>query len=103
MADDIKADELVEQLRDTYALSIRTAEPGIPAGAAMQLADLLVAVQLDVMAGKRVTYRGRQSVDGEAIAEDWRCGQPLQEIMRKHGCSRSVAYKYHPSRTQRVA
>lgn len=99
MADDIKADELVDQLRDSYAASIRAAEPGIPAHSAFQLADILVTVQLDVMAGKRVSYRARVDLDGDAIAEAWRRGVPVQEIMRAHRCSRSAAYKYHPSRT----
>lgn len=97
MADDIKADELVDQLRDSYAASIRSAEPGIPAHAAFQLADILVTVQLDVMAGKRVSYRARAEINGDAIAEDWRRGVPVQEIMRTYRCSRSTAYKYHPS------
>ncbi|MGV8959215.1 MAG: hypothetical protein ACOH1V_02350 [Stenotrophomonas sp.] len=103
MADDIKADELVDQLRTSYAESIRMVDPGTPAHAALQLADLLVAVQLDVMAGKRVSYRARIEFDGDAIAEEWRRGVPLQEIMRKHKCSRSAAYKYHPSKLQRLA
>jgi hypothetical protein len=80
MADDIKVDELVDQIRESYAASIRIAEPGIPAHAALQLADTLVAVQMD-----------------------WRRGKPLQEIMRDHGCSRAAAYKYHPSKMQRRA
>lgn len=98
MADDIKADELIDQLRDSYASSIRSAEPGIPAHAAFQLADILVTVQMDVMAGKRVSYRARAEVNGDAIAEEWRRGVPVQEIMRTYRCSRSTAYKYHPAR-----
>ena len=100
MADDIKADELVDQLRDSYAASIRSAEPGIPAHTAFQLADILVSVQLDLMAGKRVSYRARAEVNGDAIAEEWRRGVPIQEIMQTYRCSRSTAYKYHPSRTR---
>ena len=101
MADDIKADELIEPLRDSYAQSIRTVEPGIPAHAALQLADALLAVQLDVLAGKRVSYKAKPPIDGEAIAESWRHGLPVEEVMRKHGCSRSAAYKHHPSKAQR--
>lgn len=103
MADDIKVDELVDQLRDSYANSIRIAEPGIPAHAARQLADTLVAVQMEILAGKRVSYRAKAGIDGDAITEDWRRGKPLQEIMRDHACSRAAAYKYHPSKLQRRA
>ncbi len=103
MADDIKADELIDQLRNSYADSIRVAEPGIPAHAAFQLADALVAVQLDVMAGKRVSYRAKAPINAEAITEDWRRGLPLQDIMKKHRCSRAAAYKYHPSKLRQSA
>lgn len=101
MADDIKADELIEPLRDSYAQSIRTMEPGIPAHAALQLADALLAVHVDVLAGKRVSYKAKPPIDGEAIAESWRRGLPVEEVMRKHGCSRSAAYKHHPSKSHR--
>lgn len=100
MADDIKADELIEPLRDSYAKSIRTMEPGIPAHAALQLADALLAVQLDVLAGKRVSYKAKPAIDGEAIAESWRRGLPVEEIMRLHNCGRTAAYKHHPSKSQ---
>ncbi|WP_293716334.1 hypothetical protein [Stenotrophomonas sp. UBA7606] len=103
MADDVKVDELVDQIRESYAASIRIAEPGIPAHAALQLADTLVGVQLEILAGKRVSYRAKAAIDGDAITEDWRRGKPLQEIMRAHGCSRAAAYKYHPSKLQRRA
>ncbi|WP_313645265.1 hypothetical protein [Stenotrophomonas sp.] len=103
MADDIKVDELVDQIRESYAASIRIAEPGIPAHAALQLADTLVAVQMEILAGKRVSYRAKAAIDGDAITEDWRRGKPLQEIMRDHGCSRAAAYKYHPSKFKRTA
>lgn len=102
MADDIKADELIEPLRDSYAQSIRTMEPGIPAHAALQLADALLAVQLDVLAGKRVSYKAKPPIDGEAIAESWRLGMPVEEVMRKHGCSRPTAYRWHPSKAKRA-
>jgi len=98
MAEDIKADDLLDQLRDSYVASIRAAEPGIPAHSALQIADMLVRVQLDVFAGKRVRYRSKAEFNGAAVAEDWARGLPVQEIMRKHGCSRSAAYKHHPSR-----
>lgn len=102
MADDIKADELIEPLRDSYAQSIRTMEPGIPAHAALQLADALLAVQLDVLAGKRVSYKAKPPIDGEAIAESWRLGMPVEEVMRKHGCSRPTAYRWHPSKVKKA-
>ncbi len=102
MADDIKVDELVDQIRESYAASIRIAEPGIPAHAALQLADTLVAVQMEILAGKRVSYRAKAPIDGYAITEDWRRGMPLQEIMRKHRCSRPTAYRWHPSRLLQV-
>lgn len=102
MADDIKADELISPLRDQYAERIRGLEPSMPAHAALQLADALVAVQLDVLAGKRVTYRAKATIDGDAITESWRRGEPLEEIMQKHGCSRPTAYRWHPSRLKKT-
>ncbi len=101
MADDIKADELIDPLRDSYAKSIREMEPGIPAHSALQLADTLLTVQMDVLAGKRVSYKAKPAIDGEAIAESWRRGLPVEEVMRTHGCSRSAAYKHHPSKLMR--
>lgn len=98
MAEDIKADELLDQLRDSYVASIRASEPGIPAHAALQIADMLVTVQLDVFAGKRVSYRSRPDVNGAAICADWHAGLTIGEITRKHGVSRTAAYKYHPGR-----
>lgn len=98
MAEDIKADELLDQLRESYVASIRAAEPSIPAHSALQIADMLVTVQLDVFAGKRVRYRAKIELNAVAIAEDWARGVPVQEIMSKHQCSRSAAYKYHPAR-----
>lgn len=103
MADDAKAEEFLDQLRDSFARNIRTAVADLPPHQALQLADALCAVQLDVLAGLRVSYKARPHVDGEAIAEDWRRGRVLAEIMRDHSCSKVTAYKYHPNRQPRRA
>lgn len=95
MADDAKAEEMIDRLRDTFAQRIRDSVADLPPQQALQLADALCYVQLEVLAGMRVHYRAR-AIDGEAIAEDWRRGLTLQEITRKHAVSRSAAYKYHP-------
>lgn len=96
MSGDTKGDDVVEQLREAYATSIRAAVADLPAHQALQLADTLCSVQLEVLAGLRVSYKARRVWDGEAITEDWRRGLTLAEIMKKHECSRAAAYKYHP-------
>jgi len=98
MADDAKADEYLDQLRDSFAERIRDVVRDLPAHQALQLADSLCAVQLNLLAGLRVTYRARPAMDTEQITEDWRRGLGLSEIMQKHQISRTTAYKYHPSR-----
>lgn len=97
MADDAKADEVVGMLRESFAQQIRDAVRDLPAHQALQLADTLCSVQVDLLAGMRVTYKARRALDGAAITEDWRTGLTLPEIMRKHGVSRAAAYKYHPA------
>ncbi|QDH70858.1 hypothetical protein [Marilutibacter alkalisoli] len=101
MAEDTKAEELTDALRDAFAANLRTAVAGLPAHQALQLADTLCRVQLDMLAGKRVTYKASKAIDGEAIAEDWRRGKTIQEIVEQHGCSRVTAYRYHPNKRTR--
>lgn len=101
MADDAKAEEFTSPLRAEFAATICKAVPGIPAHHALQLADTLCAIQADVLAGKRVTFRARPTVDGEAITEDWRKGLSLPEIRAKHGISKTTAYQHHPNRRVR--
>lgn len=103
MADDAKAEEFTTPLRTEFAATICKAVPGIPAHHALQLADTLCTVQADLLAGKRVTFRARVPVDGEAITEDWRRGLSLPEIRAKHGVSKATAYSYHPNRKTRQA
>lgn len=103
MADDAKAEEMLDQLRDAFHARIRDAVRDLPAHQALQLADGLCAVQLDVLEGLRVSYKARPQVDGDAVAEAWRRGDALAEIMRNHDCSRVTAYKYHPNKQQRRA
>lgn len=103
MSEDVKADEMAVQLYEAYGRTIQQAVVGLPAHQALQLADTLIAVQQDVLAGLRVTYKAKPAVDGEAIAEDWRRGRTLQEIMQAHGVSRSAAYKHHPNKARRRA
>lgn len=103
MSDDAKADEMIEQLRSAFERSIRTAVTDLPAHQALQLADALCTVQLDVLAGLRVSYRSREPIDGAAIAEAWAQGRPLREIMRDFKCSKATAYNYHPTKGKRSA
>lgn len=102
MADDAKAEEFVDELRSSFAGQLRKVLPDVPAHVALQLADSLTAIQLDVMAGVRVRYKAKPTVDGEAIAEDWRRGLLIGEVMAKHKCSRVTAYKYHPNQARRA-
>jgi len=99
VADDAKADEYLEQLREGFHSQILNAVRDLPAHQALQLADNLCTIQLNVLAGLRVTYRAAAKVDAGQVVEDWRRGLSLQEIMRKHGISRSAAYKHHPGRS----
>lgn len=101
MAEDAKADEMTDTLRSSFAESIRSGVPGIPAHHALQLADVLCTVQADVLAGMRVTYRAKAEIDGDAITEDWRRGLSIGEIVGKHKVSRPTAYKYHPGKQQK--
>lgn len=101
MSDDAKADEMVDQLREAFARNLCTALTGLPAHQALQLADSLCAVQLDVLAGMRVSYKAKPAIDSEAITEDWRRGLTVAEITRKHGISKPTAYKHHPNRGQK--
>lgn len=96
MAEDVKADEFVDQLRDQFSTQIRDTLRDVPPHLALQLADTLCAVQLNLLAGLRVNYKAAAKVDGEAVAEDWRKGLSLKEIMEKHGISRTHAYRLHP-------
>ncbi|NLA68088.1 MAG: hypothetical protein GX856_07580 [Gammaproteobacteria bacterium] len=103
MAEDAKADELVDQLRERFKDQIRAAAPDIPPHQALQLADSLCLAQLDVLAGRRVSYKARPTIDGDAIAESWRRGLSLREVMAEHKCSRAAAYKYHPNQSAKQA
>ncbi len=96
---DVKAEELVDQLRDQFAEQIRTVAREIPPHQALQMADALCTVQLATMAGLRVSYKAGPKVDGDAIAEDWMQGMTIGEIVKKHKVSRPTAYKYHPSKS----
>jgi len=102
MAEDAKAEELIDALRESFARQIREVLHELPAHQALQMADALCAVQCDVLAGLRVRYRAKQAVDSNAVIEDWRRGVPLREIMQRHNISRSAAYKLHPSRRLRA-
>lgn len=100
MADDAKAEEVLDQLRESFATRIRDVARDLPAHQALQLADSLCRVQLDLLAGMRVHYKAKPVVDGLAIAESWARGKSLREVMHDHGCSKVTAYKYHPTKGQ---
>lgn len=101
MAEDAKAEEFTDALRQAFAANIRTAVAGVPAHIALQLADALCQVQLDTLAGKRVSYKAARVIDGEAITDAWRRGKTIGEIVQEHGCSRRTAYNYHPDKARR--
>ena len=98
MALDAKADEMIEEIRAAFVVAIGQALAGVPAYQALQLADHLCGVQMEVLAGLRVSYRAAPKFDVEAITEDWRRGLSVQEITRKHGITKPTAYKYHPTK-----
>lgn len=102
MADDAKADEMLDQLRDSFARQIRQVAIDLPPHQALQLADALCAVQLEVLAGLRVLYRAPPKVDGESITEAWRRGRSLSEITREFKVSKVTAYKYHPDKRRQA-
>lgn len=103
MAEDVKADELVDQLRDSFNRKLRDEIKELPAHQALQIADALALVQLDVLAGLRVRYRQAAPVDSEGIAESWRRGLSITEVCQAHKCSRATAYKHHPNKRARRA
>lgn len=98
MRDDAKADELIDPLREAFAKNLREAFADLPAHQALQMADALCGVQMEVLAGLRVTYRSPAPVDSAGIAEAWRKGASLAEVMRTFAVSRTTAYKHHPNR-----
>lgn len=98
---DLTAEEILAPLRASFEQRIRAALTYLPAHEALQLADALCATQLETLAGLRVQYRANRDVDGSAITEDWRRGVSVAEIMRNHECSKTTAYKYHPSRGEK--
>lgn len=98
MAEDAKAEELIDDLRIAFTASIRAALREVPAHQALQLADGLCTVWLETLAGLRVTYSAKPQVDGAAITEDWRRGLSRREIIEKHRCSKATAYRYHPQK-----
>lgn len=99
MAEDVKAEELIETLRQSFEARIRAALSWLPAHEALQLADALCGQQLETLAGMRVTYKAAREVDAAAITEDWRRGLLIGEIVAKHRVSRPTAYKYHPNKS----
>lgn len=103
MANDAKAEEILDQVRDAFALSIRQALAEVPAHRALQVADHLCRVQCAVLAGLRVSYRKSAEVDGAAIADSWARGLSLGEVTERHGCSRATAYRFHPNKSARHA
>ena len=103
MADDAKAEELLEQLRDGFNRRIRETLRDYPPHQALQLADALCTVQLDVLAGMRVQYKARPEFDTDAVVEDWRRGLSIGDITKKHKISRATAYRLHPNRATRSA
>ncbi len=103
MSEDANADELTDALRTAFAERIRSAVSGLPASQALQLADTLCHVQIDLLAGKRVRFKAAKAIDADAITEDWRRGLLIKEIVDKHGCSRVTAYRYHPKKRKSAA
>lgn len=101
MADDVRAEEFREQLRETFAARIRSAAPDLPPAQALQLADALVTTQMDVLAAKRVTYRSPEPTGGSEITDSWNEGMKIGEIMARHSCSKATAYRWHPQSTKR--
>jgi len=101
--EDVKAEDLVQQLRAQFAASIREAIAGVPAAQALQVADGLCTVWIEALAGLRVTHKALPVVDGAAITAAWRNERPLAEIMQCFGCSRATAYRHHPTRVAKDA
>jgi len=99
MAEDVKANDLVDGLRNAFLASIRDTLRELPAHQALQLADGLCTVWLERLAGLRVTVSAKPAVDSEAITEDWRRGLTLREVMAKHRCSKATAYRHHPCKS----
>lgn len=100
MSIDVKADDVVQELRVAFAASIRELLTGTPSATAFQAADALCEVWKETLAGMRVNMPAER-VDPVAIAADWRAGRPLAEVMARNSCSRTTAYRYHPKAAKR--
>ena len=97
MSIDMKADDVVNELRAAFAAGIRDTITGVPAAQALQAADALCELWKVTLAGMRITMPTLK-FDADAVRADWVAGLSVVEIMRRHGCSRSSAYQYHPRR-----
>ncbi len=94
---DLKIEEEAEALRAVLARAVHFVMSGVPAHQGLQAADRVLIELCQHFAGARVTFPAAPKYDGAAIAADWAAGLSLEEIMRKHDCSRSTAYGYHPN------
>lgn len=103
MADDAKAEEMLGQLRDAFNALILDTVRDLPPHQALQLADALCSVQIDLLAGLRVQYRAKPEFNAESIIEDWRRGKTVGEITKAHGVSRATAYRLHPTKAAKTA
>lgn len=102
MSDKVKPHELVPQLRQTFMGALREVLIGLPPAQALQAADHLCEVLAESLRGLIVD--GGPAVprrDPAAITRDWQDGLGVDEIMRRHSCSRATAYNHHPSKARR--
>lgn len=97
MADDVRAEEVTPELQKALAEAVGQALE-VPGAFAYQCAVLVCDVILSKLAGMRVTYPALPEFDADAVGNDWDSGLSWKQITRKHGISKSTAYKYHPSR-----
>lgn len=103
MTDRVRAEDVVDELRRAFAESLRESVAGLPSAQALQLADRLCAIWIELLSGLLVAMPSRSRFDVQQITADWRAGLLIEQIVSKHGCSRKTAYRYHPQKVSRVA
>lgn len=90
-------DQTTDELRKTFAAILRDAAQ-MPGAQAFQAADAVLSGMRSILAGQRLSVPAEKQIDRDAIAADWHAGCTVTQIVKRHGCSRSTAYAYHPQK-----
>lgn len=99
MSEDAHISEVLPELQSAMRAVTRTVVPEIGASQHDFLADALLDVVINTLAGFRVLVpAARQARQAEQIERAWREGKPAREIAREFGVSVATVYRHHPNR-----